>query len=201
MVRLILVVLYARAGRANTEVAAQVQWYWGGFAITAVLWLTSVAVAPPGRWFVWAFALLVDVGIPVVSDRRRGLLPVEVHHLPDRFAAFVIIVLGESLITTATLAVDSRALTGPRVTLLAASFLLAAALWWGFFDRITWQRRYRQMAGDNSGRLASPPTRRRVPRRPQGRGAANQRISDALGTTEPEPGPGDEGDADSEPAA
>jgi hypothetical protein len=31
--------------------------------------------------------------------------------------------------------------------------------------------------------------------------AANQRIADALGTTEPEPGPGDEGDADSEPAA
>jgi hypothetical protein len=31
--------------------------------------------------------------------------------------------------------------------------------------------------------------------------AANQRITDALGTTEPEPGPGDEGDAGSEPAA
>jgi hypothetical protein len=31
--------------------------------------------------------------------------------------------------------------------------------------------------------------------------AANQRITDALGTTESEPGSGDEGDADSEPAA
>ena len=31
--------------------------------------------------------------------------------------------------------------------------------------------------------------------------AANQRITDALGTTEPESGPGDEGDAGSEPAA
>jgi hypothetical protein len=31
--------------------------------------------------------------------------------------------------------------------------------------------------------------------------AANKRITDALGSTEPEPGPGDEGDADSEPAA
>jgi hypothetical protein len=31
--------------------------------------------------------------------------------------------------------------------------------------------------------------------------AANQRSTDALGTTEPEPGPGEEGDADSEPAA
>ena len=31
--------------------------------------------------------------------------------------------------------------------------------------------------------------------------AANQRITDALGTAEPGPGPGDEGDADSEPAA
>jgi len=31
--------------------------------------------------------------------------------------------------------------------------------------------------------------------------AANQRITDALGTTEPEPGPDDEGDAGSEPAA
>jgi hypothetical protein len=31
-------------------------------------------------------------------------------------------------------------------------------------------------------------------------GAANQRITDALGTAVPEPGPGDEGDAGSEPA-
>jgi hypothetical protein len=31
--------------------------------------------------------------------------------------------------------------------------------------------------------------------------AANQRIADALGTAEPEPGPGDEGDAGSESAA
>jgi hypothetical protein len=31
--------------------------------------------------------------------------------------------------------------------------------------------------------------------------AAAHRITDALGTAEPEPGPGDEGDADSEPAA
>jgi hypothetical protein len=31
--------------------------------------------------------------------------------------------------------------------------------------------------------------------------AANQRITDALGTTEPEPGPGEEGDDDSEPVA
>jgi hypothetical protein len=31
--------------------------------------------------------------------------------------------------------------------------------------------------------------------------AANQRITDALGTTEPEPGPGDEGDDDSEQAS
>ena len=155
VVRLILVVLYARAGRANTEMAAKVQWYWRGFAITAALWLASVAVPPPERWLVWAVALLVDVGIPVASDRRRGLLPVDVHHLPDRFAAFVIIVLGESLITTATLAVDGRPLTGRRITLLAASFLLAAALWWGYFDRGAWQRRYRQLAGDNSGRLAN----------------------------------------------
>jgi hypothetical protein len=32
-------------------------------------------------------------------------------------------------------------------------------------------------------------------------GAANNRIADALGTTEPEPGSGDEGDAGREPAA
>ena len=31
--------------------------------------------------------------------------------------------------------------------------------------------------------------------------AANQRITDALGTTEADQNPGDEGDADSEPAA
>jgi integrase len=31
--------------------------------------------------------------------------------------------------------------------------------------------------------------------------AVNQRITDALGSTEPEPGPGDEGDPGSEPAS
>lgn len=154
-VRLVLVALYARAGRAVPELAGQARWYVVGFAATAVTWLASIAVPTPARWVVWAVAMLIDVGVPAVGDRIRGLLPVDVHHLPDRFAAFVIIVLGESVTTTASLVAEDAAPGPDRTELLVAGFLLATGLWWGFFDRGAWRRRYSRLEGDDGGRLAN----------------------------------------------
>lgn len=155
VVRLVLVVLYVRAARAVPARAGHVRWYTVGFAVTAGIWLVSVTVPAPARWLVWTVAMIVDVGIPAVSDRRRGLLPVDIQHLPERFAAFVIIVLGESLITTGTLAVDTGPRTAAQTVVLAEGFVLAVALWWGFFDRGAWRRRYERLEGDDSGRLAN----------------------------------------------
>ena len=153
-VRLVLVVLYVRAARTSPAKARQPRWYATAFALTAILWLVSVAVPAPGRWMLWTVAVAIDIGVPALIDRRIGLLPVDVHHLPDRFGAFVIIVLGESVVTTATLTLDTG-VTVATALLLAEAFLLTAVLWWGFFDRGAWTRRYERLAGDGSGRLAN----------------------------------------------
>ena len=154
-VRLVLVVIYLRAARAVPTAAPQARSYTAGFFTAALLWLVSVAVPAPARWLLWAVAMVIDTAVPAVTDRRLGLLPVDVHHLPDRFGAFVIIVLGEAVVSTATLSTN-RGIPDPRIAAaLAGSFMLAAGLWWGFFDRGAWHRRYRRLDGDNGGRLAN----------------------------------------------
>lgn len=155
-VRLLLVVLYSRAARAVGSAAPQARAYAIGFAAVAGVWLVSIAVPPPARWALWGLAMAMDIAVPAVTDRRLGLLPVDTTHLPNRFGAFVILVLGESVLTTAALTADlQHPFTRTRIVVLAEGFLLAAALWWGFFDRGAWQRRYHQLAGDSSGRLAN----------------------------------------------
>lgn len=154
-VRAVLVVLYIRAGRAVAERATQTRWYATVFAVVAALWIGSVAVPPPWRWLVWVAAMALDAATPAVADRRWKLMPVDVRHLPERFGSFVIIVLGESVITTADLAAESGRLSRATAELLTLAFVIGAALWWGFFDRGAWRRRYGRLSDDDGGRIAN----------------------------------------------
>jgi low temperature requirement protein LtrA len=60
-------------------------------------------------------------------------VPLHVAHLPERFALFVILVLGESVAGIAHGLSDAK-WTASAVLVGVLSFVLAAALWWSYFD-------------------------------------------------------------------
>lgn len=85
-----------------------------------------------------AIPLAIEVGTPIVVDRRHGGLPWHAHHIAERYGLVVIIALGEGLVgTMATLA----AVVGPGgpgwsmdVALVGlAGTAMTFGMWWIYF--------------------------------------------------------------------
>jgi len=131
--RVLLVLQYARAYRHVEQARTGIRFYLLGTAVGAVLWTVSLAVPGPGRYVLWVVGVLVDAVAPLLVTTARVQVPLHLEHLPERFSLFVILVLGESVAAVAH-GVHDASWTSPAVVAGAAGFLLAAALWWSYFD-------------------------------------------------------------------
>ncbi len=95
-VRALLVALYARAHWLVPEGRPLTARYLTGFVTGAALWLASLAVAPPGRYALWAAGLAVELATPLLSAAAIARVPFHGSHIPERFGLFTLIVLGEA---------------------------------------------------------------------------------------------------------
>jgi low temperature requirement protein LtrA len=133
-VRALLVVQYIRAGRSVPEARPLTRRFGRGFAIAAVIWVVSVFVPPPWRWAVWALAVAIDFGTPIFAGQLHAKIAPDRAHLPERFGLFVIIVLGESIVSVAG-GVAEAEWQWRTVLTAAAGFASAAGAWWLYFQR------------------------------------------------------------------
>jgi low temperature requirement protein LtrA len=134
-VRLILLVLYARAYRHVVETRELVRGYLIGFGSASALWLVSIVVPEPYRFWLWAIAFAVDLSTPYVLRRVQAAAPLDVSHLPERFGLFTILVLGESIVAvTVGLSHVSWQLSTTLVGILGLG--TATCLWWINFDHL-----------------------------------------------------------------
>ena len=114
---------------------------------SAALFALSIVVPAPFRYVLWAIAISVESGATLVEDRaaaRRArherdlqlLAPadpadaVDAHHFAERFGLFLIILLGEVLVEAG----QAPAETTAEWAALVAAMILAAGLWWLYFD-------------------------------------------------------------------
>jgi low temperature requirement protein LtrA len=132
-VRIFVVVLNARAWMHLPAARPLLNRYIPAFSLAAALMLASIAVEPPFRYWIWAVALAIDVGTPLVSRARIEQVPIHASHIPERVGLFTIIVLGETVLAVVlgTAAVDWNLETG---LVAALGFALGAAFWWLYFD-------------------------------------------------------------------
>jgi low temperature requirement protein LtrA len=102
----------------------------------ALLWLASSFVAAPERFWLWALALTIDLGTPLVSTRHLVEVPHDAAHLPERYGLFSIILLGESMVAVMT-GMSHQEYWSPAA---ASSAVLGIALvfttWWSYFDGV-----------------------------------------------------------------
>jgi len=134
-VRSLLIVEYLRARRHVPEARELVNRYLAGFSISVLLWLTSLAVPAPGRYAVWALAMIIDLGTPLTARHYQATLPPQPQHLPERFGLFVVIALGESVAGIVT-GLDRQRLAGAALATAGAGVVVAISLWWLYFDNI-----------------------------------------------------------------
>lgn len=131
--RLVLVIQYLRVRRipeSRRFVDALIR----GFGLAAVAWLVSALIPVPGRFGVWALALVIDLVTPVVAGRHTLQTPPNAHHLPERFGLFTIILLGDAMVGVMR-GMESQA-SWPLDAFLSALLGMAVVflLWWLYFD-------------------------------------------------------------------
>ena len=133
-VRFIHLGLYAHASRQGHA-------SWGaiaGFAITVTI---GMALLIAGSFFegatravLWILAAAIDYAGPawLTRERLRGLQQVAVAHFAERYGLFIIICLGESIVSVGV-AASRLPLDFELVVSITLSLLIVIGLWWTYF--------------------------------------------------------------------
>ncbi|SRR6266568_181738 len=132
--RSFMLVLYLRAGRAVPDARPLIRFYGTGYAVGAAMWLASLALPTPSRYIVWVVAQVLELSLPPLTTRIHRRIRTSASHLPERWALFTLIVLGESVVAVGVGTAGTRwrlASVGAAVL----GFVAVAAVWWLYFDR------------------------------------------------------------------
>lgn len=132
VLRSLMVALYLRSYRHVARARPLIVRYAVGYSLGSALWLASLALEAPERYVLWGIALAWEYSLPVMFRRFHSAIPVSTNHVPERFALFTIIVLGETIVAVALGTADSKwdlesAVAG------GLGFVVTAALWWIYF--------------------------------------------------------------------
>ena len=117
------------------------------------LLILAAFVDGAARDALWVVALGIDFAGPYVFGVRG--FRVSPAHFAERFGLIVIIALGESIVAIGVGA-EGIGLTMPVVTAAVLGVILAAALWWAYFDVVALvaERRFKEARGDALSRMA-----------------------------------------------
>ena len=136
IMRTILVIEYLRT-RRNVPAARQLTTRYSiGFSIAAGIWFASIFVPTPVRLIFWVIGLVVDIGTPLLFARQLSVqFAPHVHHLPERFGSFTIIVLGISILGVVD-GIAAHNWTASSIISAGLGLGIAFSLWWVYFDTV-----------------------------------------------------------------
>jgi low temperature requirement protein LtrA len=122
----------ARQGHASWEAIA-------GFSLTVtagmMLLVAGSLLALSSQIALWTIAAVIDYAGPLLTRARlRRLQEVAVAHFADRYGAFIIICLGESM-GAIGLSATREPITTALVAMVALGLLITIGLWWIYFGR------------------------------------------------------------------
>jgi low temperature requirement protein LtrA len=111
--------------------------YGGGVLVVQVLWCLRLLLPSESWLFIPTFfgLAVLEVLTPLWAE-RRGALAWHPHHIAERYALFVLILLGESVLAAVNglhAALAARGVTAALVVVALAGLILLVALWWAYF--------------------------------------------------------------------
>jgi low temperature requirement protein LtrA len=121
------------------------------YVISAALLVLSIWVPEPFRYVLWGLGIALESGALLHEDREasrrmhetrdlKALTPtnpqeaLDPHHFAERFGLFLIILLGEVVVEAGQASVNGHVASLDGWAALVAAMILAAALWWLYFD-------------------------------------------------------------------
>ncbi|WP_406198800.1 low temperature requirement protein A [Kitasatospora sp. NBC_01560] len=95
--------------------------------------LVAGGLLPEGpRLVLWSLAALCDLSGPVLFRSRLARVAYHPAHMPERFALFLLVALGESIVGIGATAAGAR-LDAAELVSVAAAFTISGGLWWQYF--------------------------------------------------------------------
>ncbi len=136
IMRTILVIEYLRTRRHVPAARQLTTRYSIVLSIAAVIWFASIFVPPPIRFIMWIIGLAADIGTPLLFARQLSVqFAPHVHHLPERFGSFTIIVLGISILGVVN-GIAAHNWTASSIISAGLGLGIAFSLWWIYFDTV-----------------------------------------------------------------
>jgi low temperature requirement protein LtrA len=101
----------------------------------------------------WILALTIDFAGPFVFGVRG--FKVSAAHFAERFSLIIIIALGESIVAISA-GIEGAEIDGGLVLAAVLTIVLAAGMWWAYFDvvAVVSERRFSRTRGDERARMA-----------------------------------------------
>ncbi len=117
------------------------------FLITTLLFVASVFVDPPHRFYIWFGATLISILLPLMIFRIGRKTPavqeqiamstIATASMVERFGLFTIIVLGEVIIGVVQGVAGHSDLSWQVVRISALGMMIAFGIWWLYFDFVS----------------------------------------------------------------
>ncbi|MDQ1129005.1 low temperature requirement protein A [Microbacterium sp. SORGH_AS_0888] len=150
IMRLAMVAQWVRAAVSDPGYRATAWTFAVGITIVQVLWVARIYLLD-ARWQLITFFVLMvaEIAVPVIAESRRAT-PWHPHHIAERYGLFTLILLGESLLASATAifeAVGEGEHVGELVWLAVSGLVVAAGMWWIYFAREPAERLTSSRAG------------------------------------------------------
>ena len=146
LVRVVHMKLYVDAARAGRAGLRAILGFGATTGIGMILLIVGALIGGGPRDALWAAALAIDYAGPawLTRERLRGLQRVAVAHFADRYGDFVIICLGESIVSVGVGVADTKhQLSVALVATATLGLLIALAMWWTYFDSVAGAARER----------------------------------------------------------
>jgi low temperature requirement protein LtrA len=153
IVRALHVVLYVIAGRDDPELRSAVLRFAPGAVLGPSLLVVASFFDGPAQIAIWIVALSIDyLDALVGSGRGWRISPA---HFVERHGLIIIIALGESIVAIGVGA-QGLPLDAPRITAALLGMVIAASLWWSYFDWVIYvaQARITEATGAERAALA-----------------------------------------------
>jgi low temperature requirement protein LtrA len=139
-VRFLHLALYADASRRGHAAWSAIAGFAATVTVGMALLIAGSFLGTTARTLLWAAAVAIDYAGPawLTRERLRGLQRVAVAHFAERYGLFVIICLGESIISIGAGA-SGQDLDGRLVAAMVSGLVITVALWWTYFHQVAEQ--------------------------------------------------------------
>ncbi|MDA0702956.1 MAG: low temperature requirement protein A [Proteobacteria bacterium] len=131
-IRLLLIAMYLRVGSKRPGIAPITKPMSMGFGLGLVVVACSCFFDPPWRYAVLYAGIFIEFMTPILLRSRLSTIPVDGHHLPERFGLLTIILFGESVVALGA-PLSTGHLSVGSVAAVVVGFVVLSAAWWVYF--------------------------------------------------------------------